>query len=156
MAFLSSIFGQKKKKSIKAKCPITKENIEEGFGYMLSTPQVVSSKKYWDMIMTEPETISYTLSHFKQEASGTQMRSLIFEKFSTVSGPWMISDSCINLFEAVDRQEARAAAKKWWESEGEYKPEVTGTAADLMDPKEFESVKRYAILEAGKARVQAA
>ncbi len=155
MAFLSNLFGQKKKKSLKAKCPITKEPIEEGFGYLLSTSQVVSSKKYWDMIMTEPETISYSLSHFKKEASGTQMRSLIFEKYSSINKPWIVSDSCISLFE-VDRQEAREAAKKWWESEGGYQPEQTGTAADLMDAKDFESAKRYAILEAGKARLAAA
>ena len=79
MALLTSLFG-KKKKEIKAQCPITKERIENGYGYMLTTAQVVASKKYWDMIMTEPETLSYTISHFKNQSSGTQMRSMIFEK----------------------------------------------------------------------------
>ena len=64
MTFIDKLLG-KKKKAKKAQCPITKEAIEEGFGYMLTTSQVVSSKKYWDMIMTEPETMSYTVSHFK-------------------------------------------------------------------------------------------
>lgn len=155
MAFLSNLFGQKKKKSIKASCPITKEPIETGFGYMLLTKDVVRSKKYWDMIMTEPETISYTHQHFKHEASGTQMRSLIFEKYSSVSKPWIVSDSCISLFE-VDIENSRELAKKWWNSEGSFSPEHTGAAAEVMEPAEFEKVKRYAILEAGKARVKAA
>ncbi|HMP99321.1 MAG TPA: hypothetical protein PKC24_06030 [Cyclobacteriaceae bacterium] len=153
MTLLATLFGKSKKKSLKAKCPITKENIEEGFGYMLSTSEVISSKKYWDMIMTEPETMAYTLSHFKQEASGTQMRGLIFEKYSSVTTPWMVSDSCINLFESVDKQSARAAAKKWWETEGQHLAASSGAAREQMDPQEFEKVRNYAIQEAGKARI---
>jgi hypothetical protein len=155
MAFLSNLFSQKKKKSIKASCPITKEPIESGDGYMLSTRDVVRSKKYWDMVMTEPETLSYTRSHFMQESSGTQMRSLIFEKYSSINKPWIVSDSCISLFE-VDKENSRQLARKWWDSEGQFTPEQSGAAAEVLDPKEFESVKRYAILEAGKARVAAA
>ncbi len=51
-----TLFG-KKKKELKASCKITKEPIEKGYGYMLTTAQVITSKKYWDMIMTEPETL---------------------------------------------------------------------------------------------------
>jgi hypothetical protein len=58
MAFLDKLLGKKKKPVLKAKCPITKESIDEGFGFMLTTAQVVTSKKYWDMVMTEPETMS--------------------------------------------------------------------------------------------------
>ncbi|HET9052823.1 MAG TPA: hypothetical protein VFM90_01530, partial [Cyclobacteriaceae bacterium] len=118
MAFFDKILGKSRKKELKAKCPITKESIDHGFGYMLTTSQIVASKKFWDMVMTEPETMSYTVSHFKNQQSGTQMRSLIFEKHSSVDNAWMISDSCINLFEDVDKAAARANAKKWWESEG--------------------------------------
>jgi hypothetical protein len=77
MAFLDKLLG-KKKPELKARCPITKEPIESGYGYLLTTSQVVSSKKYWDMVMTEPETMSYTVSHFKNHTSGTQMRIMIF------------------------------------------------------------------------------
>src|SRR6187431_1784866 len=128
MAFLDKLLGKKKKTTLKAKCPITKEPIEEGFGFMLTTSQIVSSRKFWDMVMTEPETMSYTVSHFKNQQSGTQMRSLIFEKHSSVDKAWMISDSCINLFEHVDKAEARADAKRWWESEGLYTPSEAGKA----------------------------
>jgi hypothetical protein len=123
-----------------------------GFGYMLTTAQVVASKKYWDMVMTEPETLSYTVSHFKNQESGTQMRSLIFEKYSSVPNPWMISDSCINLFE-VDRGIARDYAQKWWKSDGSFKPGEAGPALECLDPRIYQSWKDYAILEAGRNRI---
>ena len=53
MSFLSNIIG-KKKKQLKATCAISKEPVEKGYGYMLSTAEVISSKKFWDNIMTEP------------------------------------------------------------------------------------------------------
>ena len=152
MTLFDKILGKSKKKELKAKCPITKESIEAGYGYMLTTSQVVSSKKYWDMVMTEPETMSYTVSHFKNQESGTQMRNLIFEKHSSIDKAWMISDSCINLFD-VDKANARANAKKWWESEGSFSPVEAGTAVERLDPTSYKALKDYAVLEAGRSRV---
>src|SRR5215216_4797830 len=106
MALLDSLFG-KKKKEFKASCNITKEPLEKGFGYLLTTSQIVTSKKYWDMVMTEPETLSYTVSHFKNQSTGTQMRHMIFEKYSGINKPWIVSDSCINLFLEIDKNEAK-------------------------------------------------
>jgi hypothetical protein len=151
MALFDSLFG-KKKKEFKAQCQITKEPIEKGYGYLLTTAQIVASEKYWDMIMTEPETMSYTLSHFKNQSSGTQMRSMIFEKYATVEKAWIISDSIINYFE-VDKSEARENAKKWWEAEGNFSPTDIGAAAKVLDKSIFTKVKEYAILEAGRERV---
>jgi hypothetical protein len=150
MALFNSLFG-KKKKELKVSCTITKEPIERGYGYLLTTAQIVTSKKYWDMIMTEPETLSYTVSHFKNQSSGTQMRSMIFEKYATISKPWMVSDSIINYFE-VDKNAARDGAKKWWESEGAFVPESTGPATEHLDTSTFQDLKNYAILEAGRDR----
>jgi hypothetical protein len=152
MAFLEKLLG-KKKPEIKARCPITKEQIESGFGYLLTTAQVIASKKYWDMVMTEPETMSYSVSHFKNQESGTQMRSLIFEKYSSVEKPWMISDSCINLFENIDKKSAREYAKKWWESAGNFSPDNAGSAIQSLEPTQYQSLKDYAVLEAGRTRI---
>jgi len=152
MAFLEKLLG-KKKPEIKARCPITKEQIESGFGYLLTTAQVVTSKKYWDMVMTEPETLSYSVSHFQNQESGTRMRSLIFEKYSNIEKPWMISDSCINLFENIDRKSAREWAKKWWDSLGSFIPENNGPAMQALDESQFKQVKDYAVLEAGRSRI---
>lgn len=153
MAFLDKIFG-KKKPELKARCPITKEPIENGYGYLLTTAQVVSSRKYWDMIMTEPETMSYTVSHFRNQPTGTQMRSMIFEKYSTIAKPWMVSDSCINLFEDIDRKEARENARRWWENNGQFEPQNSGPAADSLDSSSFRNSKEYAIQEAGRSRIR--
>jgi hypothetical protein len=153
MAFLEKLLG-KKKPEIKARCPITKEQIESGFGYLLTTAQVIASKKYWDMIMTEPETLSYSVSHFKNQESGTKMRSLIFEKYSSVEKPWMISDSCINLFENIDRKSARDNAKKWWETAGSFTPDNAGSALQALEPSTYQTLKDYAVLEAGRTRIE--
>jgi hypothetical protein len=150
MALLESIFG-KKKKQFRATCLITKEPLEKGFGYLLTTSQVVSSKKYWDLVMTEPETLSYTVSHFRNQSSGTQMRSMIFEKYASIEKPWIVSDSVINYFE-VDKNTAKENAKKWWEQEGNYQPNNTGSAGKTLDPQTFQTWKNYAILEAGRER----
>ncbi|MDV3308277.1 MAG: hypothetical protein LOY03_05595 [Cyclobacteriaceae bacterium] len=155
MTLLGKLFGKTKKKELKARCPITREQIDRGFGYLLTTAEVITSRKYWDMIMTEPETMSYTISHFRNEEQGTRMRSLIFEKYSSVAHPWMISDTCINLFEDVDRERAKRFAKLWWEQEGEFVPEKSGPALEYLDPKSYQNWKDYAILEAGRARISA-
>lgn len=152
MALLDSIFG-KKKKEFRASCKITKEPLEKGFGYLLTTSQIVASKKYWDMIMTEPETLSYTVSHFKNQASGTQMRSMIFEKYASVDKPWIVSDSIINYFD-VDKGAAKEGAKRWWELEGNYAPNNAGPANSTLDPQSFQTWKNYAILEAGREKVK--
>jgi hypothetical protein len=152
MTFIDKLLGKNKKPALKARCPITKESIETGYGYLLTTAQIVSSKKYWDMIMTEPETMSYTVSHFKNQESGTQMRSLIFEKYSSVNKAWMISDSCIHLFD-VDKAKAREDAKKWWETDGGFVPQQAGPAVEKLDASIFQSFKNYAVLEAGRSRI---
>lgn len=152
MSFLNSLFG-KKKKQFKAQCSISKEPVEQGFGYLLTTAQVVQSKKFWDNIMTEPETMSYTISHFKENDNmATKMRQMIFEKHSTVEKPWIVSDSYIHLFE-VDKAESKQNAKMWWEKEGDFNPENTGTAEATLDEGTFKTVKEYAVMEAGKERV---
>ncbi len=152
MALLEAIFG-KKKKAFKASCNITKEPLEKGFGYLLTTAQVITSKKYWDMVMTEPETMSYTLSHFKNQNSGTQMRAMIFEKYATISKPWIVSDSVINYFD-VDKTEARDHAKKWWETEGNFTPANVGPAEQTLSENTFSHSKDYAIREAGSKKIK--
>ncbi|MBS1950271.1 MAG: hypothetical protein OJF59_002193 [Cytophagales bacterium] len=147
---LLGFFG-KKKKEFKAFCNVTHEPLEKGFGYLLTTAQVISSKKYWDLIMTEPETLSYTISHFNNQPGGTQMRHMIFEKYASVNKPWIVSDSVINYFE-VDKIQARNSAQKWWESEGNYVPEASGPAVQQLDGSSFNDFKEYAVLEAGRVK----
>ena len=104
--------------------------------------------------MTEPETLSYSVSHFKNQESGTHMRNLIFEKYSSIEKPWMISDSCINLFEHIDRKSAKDNARRWWETQGNFQPENTGPALEKLEPNTYQDLKDYAVLEAGRDRLK--
>lgn len=152
MSILKKLFG-KKEKPFKVSCDISKEPIEKGFGYLLTTSDVVKSKKFWDNVMTEPETMSYTISHFKEQDNiATQMRSMIFDKHSTVEKPWMVSDSYIHLFE-VDRSKAKEQAQEWWNAKGDFTPSNCGAANEVLGNNEFESIRKYAVMEAGRERV---
>ena len=152
MSILSNLFG-KKKKTFRATCDISKEPVESGYGYLLTTSEIVSSKKFWDNIMTEPETMSYTISHFKnKDETATQMRRMIFDKYSGRDKSWMISDSYIHLFD-VDKDKARADAKHWWEQEGHYALKSCGPAIENMSDAEYQRIRQYAIMDAGKHRV---
>ena len=152
MSVLERIFG-KKKSSFKAFCQVSREPVEKGYGYLLTTAQVVSSKKYWDNIMTEPETMAYTVNHFRNgDKMATQIRNMIFEKYSTIETPWIVSDSYIKWFD-VNEEEARAYALNWWEKDGKYTPENTGTAEETLKPDVFQEIRQYAVMEAGKEAV---
>jgi hypothetical protein len=155
MSLLKNLFG-KKKKAFKASCAISKEPVEKGYGYLLSTAQVISSRKFWDNIMVEPETMAYTISHFKgNDSMATKMRGMIFEKHSSVEKPWIISDSIIHLFN-VDVEKARSNAKEWWAKDGQFTPENLQTATEELGSDGFAEAKKYAIMEAGKARAEMA
>ena len=155
MAVFSNLFG-KKKKEFKAFCSLSKEPLESGYGYLLTTSQVVKSRRYWDSIMTEPETMSYTINHFtKQDNTATQIRSMIFQKYSEVNKPWMVSDSYINWFN-VDLEMAKERAKMWWAKEGDFSPENSGTAENTLSEELYAEIKQYAIMEAGRDKVNAA
>lgn len=81
------------------------------------------------------------------------MRSLIFEKYSSVEKPWMVSDSCIGLFD-VDKALARERAKKWWESNGSFarlKPDPPPTTLILTITKHG-AIMRYSKLAATECR----
>ncbi|MDH5400418.1 MAG: hypothetical protein OEX02_19850 [Cyclobacteriaceae bacterium] len=153
MSVLEKIFG-KKKKEFKAFCNVSREPVEKGYGFLLTTAQVVASRAYWDKVMTEPDTMSYTINHFKNnDAMATQIRNMIFEKYSGIEKPWIISDSCIHWFD-VDKNKARQHAESWWASEGDYTPENAGTAGNTLKNDEFDEIRHYAVMEAGRERVR--
>ncbi len=152
MSLLSNLFG-KKKKQPKAKCALSSTLLEFGEGYQLTTAQIVSSKKFWDHKMLEPETMSYTTAHFKQnDPSATQMRGIIFNKYAEEEKPWLICESYIHLFD-VDQAKAQEYAKEWWSSGGSFAPPESGVAKDHLDEQSFEEMKEYATMSAGAERV---
>jgi len=154
MSVLTSLFG-KKKKSFTAFCSVSREPLENGYGYLLTTAEVVSSRKYWDNIMTEPDTMSYTVNHFqKKDPMATRIRGMIFEKYSSVAKPWIVSDSFIGWFN-VDKGKAKEWAKNWWQDEGEFEPSESGPADKILDEDNYMKIREYAIMEAGREKVLA-
>ena len=152
MSILGNIFKKKEKKP-KAKCDISDTLLEFGEGYQLTTAQVISSQKFWDHKMVEPETMSYTTAHFKMnDPMATKMREMIFNKYADESKPWLICDSYINLFD-VDKNEAQTHARNWWESGGNASPPQSGPAKEVMEPRNFNEIREYAIINAGAERV---
>jgi hypothetical protein len=53
----------------------------------------------------------------------------------------------------IDKSESKHNAKQWWANDGVFAPENTGKAEETLDESTFNSVKKYAVMEAGKERV---
>lgn len=145
-------FGKKKKKPSKL-CELEGSLLEYGEGYLLTSSQIIASKRFWDNKMLEPETLAYSKAHFeKNDKTGTQMRGMIFEKYATKEKAWLIGDGQINLFE-VDKEKAKAYALQWWDSGFTFLPPQAGPAQEILEGSEFEKWKKYSIMEAGQAQL---
>ncbi len=141
-----------KKKEFRANCELSKEPLEKGRGYVITTAQLISSRKFWDHKMTEPETMSYTVTHFKSgDPTSKSMREMIFKKFSQNDKPWIISESYGHLFD-IDLDEARALAQEWWNKEGDFVPSGSDSSIKEMDQGIYQEIESYAVMEAGRAR----
>lgn len=152
MSLLNKILG-KKEKQPKAKCSLSNTLLEYGEGYQITTSQLISSRKFWDHKMLEPETLSYTTAHFKEnDPNATKMREMIFNKYALEEKPWLICESYIHLFD-VDKSQAHEYAQQWWSTKGEFTPPESGSAKSNMEKNEFEEIREYATMEAGAERV---
>jgi hypothetical protein len=145
-------FSKKKKKPARS-CDLEGSLLEFGEGYLLSSSQIIQSKRFWDNKMIEPETVAYSKSHFeKKDDLGTKMRTMIFQKYSAQDKPWLIGDGQVNQFE-IDKEQAREFAKQWWDSKYSFRPPATGPADQNMDDSEYQKWKEYAIMKAGEQQL---
>lgn len=148
-----NLFSRKKK--FKANCELSKMPIDRESAYMLSTAQIISSRKFWDNIMTEPDTLSYTEAHFKNaDKTATNIRNMIFKKYAKEDKAWIVSDSQVHLFD-IDLSTSKALANTWWDSSGSLVPEHMVNSVSAMDDKTFDEIKAYAIHDAGRELVKA-
>ena len=146
-----NIFKSKKKRT--AICALTNTPIQEGEGRLVTTSEVIVSKKFWESIMTEPEAMAYTINYFKKkDASAIMMRNAIFSKYADRSEPWIVSEDCLQTYDIKSALNG-TAVQDWWSSKGEYRPKNSGKAIEVLSQEEFEQAKKYAITEAGKSRV---
>jgi len=146
-------FGKKKKKPAKS-CDLEGSLLEFGEGYLLTSAQIIQSKRFWDNKMIEPETLAYSKAHFQRnDEMGTKMRTMIFQKYSTKEQPWLVGDGQVNQFE-VNKDEARDFARQWWESNFQFTPPNAGSAENVMDTSQYEEWKEYAIMKAGEDQLR--
>jgi len=153
MGFFSNIFGGKKQKPATAKCDISDTMLEFGEGYLLTSSQIINSTSFWDMMMLQPETKSYTIQHFEnQDPSAKSIRQMIFNKYASKDEPWLVADTYVKMFE-IDEATAREYAKEWWSSEKSFRPPQCGNAKENMPSNKFDELQNYAVMEAGKEAV---
>lgn len=144
-----------KKKKFSAKCELTNTPLQRESTYIISGAQIISSRKFWDNVMTEPDTMSYTEAYFKKrDETAKNIRSMIFKRYANEDKIWIISDSQIHLFD-IDESHSKELADKWWDSEGDEIPVDFVNSLAEMDNELFESHKNYAIEQAGKHLVRA-
>lgn len=146
-------FGKKKKKPAKS-CELEGSLLEYGEGYLLTSAQIIKSKRFWDNKMVEPETLAYSKAHFeKKDELATKMRTMIFQKYAMKDKAWLVGDGQVNQFE-VNKDEAREHARLWWESDFTFAPPAVGPAEQILDQAEYEEWKEYAIMKAGEEQLR--
>jgi len=145
-------FGKKKKKPARS-CDLEGSLLEYGEGYLLTSSQIIQSKRFWDNKMIEPETLAYSKAHFqKNDDMGTKMRTMIFQKYSGQEKPWLLGDGQVNQFE-IDKTQAKEYARQWWESGFSFTPPEAGSAQNNMSAEAYEKWKDYAIMKAGEEQL---
>lgn len=146
-------FGKKKKKPARS-CDLEGSLLEFGEGYLLTSSQIIKSKRFWDNKMVEPETLAYSKAHFERnDEMGTKMRTMIFQKYSSKEQPWLVGDGQVNQFE-IDKNKAREYAQQWWESEFKFMPPEVGSADKNLSEEEYQEWREYAIMKAGESQLK--
>ncbi len=147
-----NIFKSKKKRT--ARCALTGTILQEGEGRVVTTSEVIVSKKFWESIMTEPEAMAYTINYFKNnDASATMMRNAIFSKYADKAEPWIVSEDCLQTYGIMASLNG-SDVNEWWSSMGAFKPNNSGKAIEVLSEEDYDKAKKYAITEAGRSRVQ--
>ena len=104
--------------------------------------------------MTEPEAMAYTINYFKKKDDNAEMmRNAIFSKYADRAEPWIVSEDCLQTY-GIKTSLNGQAVLDWWESYGDFKPDNSGKAIDVLSEQEFNEARKYAITEAGKSRVE--
>jgi hypothetical protein len=152
MSAFSNLFGRKKKE-FKAQCELSKQPLDKESSYLVSTADIVASRKFWDNKMTEPDTMSYTEAHFKSgDQTARNIRKMIFEKYSKEDKHWVVSDGQLHLFD-IDESRSKQLANEWWDSEGNQLPELNGSSLSHFGEDKLAEMRDYAIMEAGRKQV---
>ena len=151
-----NLFKKNKKKGFRASCDLSRQPLDKSSSYLITTAELISSRKFWDTKMTEPDTMTYTVAHFKSgDQTATNIRKMIFDKYSKEDKHWVVSDAEMHLFDDVDHTIAKERADQWWDQEGQFVPDDATNSLERLGKDTFEEIRSYAVMEAGKRHVPA-
>ena len=146
---------KKKKKKFTAQCELSKMPVEKESAYLVTTAQIISSRKFWDNVMTEPDTMTYTTAFFKNgDEVAANMRQMIFNKYGNQDKAWIVADSQMHLFD-VDQSKAKSLADEWFDKEGNFVSEEFQNSLATLGDEAIAELKAYATKEAGRRIVEA-
>jgi len=102
-------------------CDVCNRTLSEEEGYLLTTEQVVSCPGYWRKALSGP--MAHMAAAFGH--SDDSFKAGLASQMAAQATPWMVCEECISLF-AVDRNEARGYALRWYKSGGQFSPPGSG------------------------------
>jgi hypothetical protein len=91
-------------------CDVCNRVLSKGEGYCLSTRQVVMECRYWEHTFTHLWNYLGTI-----DPEGRTLPMIVAQQGNQDSA-WLVCDSCIGLFQAVDRSRSRAICQQWWKT----------------------------------------
>jgi hypothetical protein len=142
---------KKKKKTVK--CQLTNTILSDGEGCLVTTSEVIQSRKFWESKMTEPETMAYTINYFKnKDKTSLLIRNAIFEKYAEKEKVWVISEDCIQTYD-INTSLNGVHIKEWWNTGGNIEIKDSGKAIDVLSTKDYNKARKFATEIAGIRKV---
>jgi hypothetical protein len=150
---IMNILNLFKKKKKTAKCQLTDMVLTNGEGCLVTTSEVIQSRKFWESKMTEPETMSYTINYFKsKDKTSALIRNAIFEKYAEKEKVWIISEDCIQTYD-INTSLNGIHVKEWWEKNGNVEIKNSGKAINVLSTEDYDKAKKFATEVAGIRKV---
>ena len=111
-------------------CDVCLEQMHDDEGYVLTTRQVVTTPKYWEIAFRGAEA---TVSAMPEDQVRRQYEQQIRQQCAQHTG-WLTCETCMKRFDAVDRERARQYAADYWSASGDgtYAP----PGGESVDPSE--------------------
>lgn len=143
----------KKKKKFSANCSLSGMPLERSTAFIIGTADLLKSRKFWDNVMSEPETLSYTEAYFRnKDTTAQRIREMLLQKYIGEDKPWVIGDGYIHFFD-VDMAQSQQWAQTWWDSAGQVYPDSLQNSLSSLPKEELEKYRQFVLQEAGRRAV---
>lgn len=91
-------------------CDVCNRVVSKGEGHCLSTRQVVMESRYWE------HTFTHSWNYLGSIDPEGRTLPMIVAQQGGQDSAWLVCNSCISLFQAVDRSSSRAICQEWWKT----------------------------------------